>query len=345
MKKPSLPLDLPEHVAGLLRWPRADADREGRVALLRGCLVAVAVVWVCVNLAGVVWTFWPAEKVSPPASGIANPITTTSSATAGPQVDLDAMLGLGLFGEPMNQVDAAAATQNPGSEVPEGIEADARETRLDLVLVGTLAESGNELGTAVIEIRGQQKPYRVGDELPIGGKVSIAKVLPQRVVLDNNGTYELLNLFDDAAPVIAVGAAREPIQNRSEASRAPPPGGATQFRSVSTQGVKLAKAYREQLYEDPEMLSDLVQVQAVQGPEGLRGYRVEPGKNAKEFMAMGFEPGDVVTAVNDLPLSDPGNGVRLYGLMRTAAEARFTIERDGSELTLSVNLQSAEQER
>ena len=93
------------------------------------------------------------------------------------------------------------------------------------------------------------------------------------------------------------------------------------------------------------MLSDLVQVQAVQGPEGLRGYRVEPGKNAKEFMAMGFEPGDVVTAVNDLPLSDPGNGVRLYGLMRTAAEARFTIERDGSELTLSVNLQSAEQER
>ena len=91
------------------------------------------------------------------------------------------------------------------------------------------------------------------------------------------------------------------------------------------------------------MLSDLVQVQAVQGPEGLRGYRVEPGKNAKEFMAMGFEPGDVVTAVNDLPLSDPGNGVRLYGLMRTAAEARFTIERDGSELTLSVNLQSAEQ--
>ena len=136
------------------------------MALLRGCLVAVAVVWVCVNLAGVVWTFWPAEKVSPPASGIANPITTTSSATAGPQVDLDAMLGLGLFGEPMNQVDAAAATQNPGSEVPEGIEADARETRLDLVLVGTLAESGNELGTAVIEIRVSKSPIVWGMNCP-----------------------------------------------------------------------------------------------------------------------------------------------------------------------------------
>ena len=208
MRKPSTILHLPEHLAGLLRWPRAGADRDRVLALLQGCLVAVAVVWVCINFAGVAWSLWPTEKVSPPPSGIANPITTTSSPSTGPQVDLDAMLGLGLFGEPMNQTDPAAATQNLGSEVPEGIEAEARETRLDLVLVGTLAESGNELGTAVIEIRGQQKPYRVGDELPIGGKVSIAKVLPQRVVLDNNGTYELLNLFDDAAPVIAVGAAR-----------------------------------------------------------------------------------------------------------------------------------------
>ena len=83
----------------------------------------------------------------------------------------------------------------------------------------------------------------------------------------------------------------------------------------------------------------------MQGPEGLRGYRVAPGENAKEFMALGFQSGDVVTAVNDLPLSDPGNGVRLYSLMREASEARFTIERDGSELTLSVNLQAAEQEQ
>ena len=188
-------------------------------------------------------------------------------------------------------------------------------------------------------------PYRVGDELPIGGNVSIAKVLPQRVVLNNNGTYELLNLFEDAAPVAAVASSNAVPQGGPGASQAPFPGGASQFRSVSSQGAKRAAAYRQQLYSDPEMLADLVQVQAVQGPEGLRGYRVAPGKNAKEFMALGFQPGDVVTAVNDLPLSDPGNGVRLYSLMREASEARFTIERDGSEMTLSVDLQAAEQEQ
>lgn len=343
--KPSLPLPSATRVTGFLRWPFDGGDSDRSRAVLGSCALAVVVVWVCFNLARLFWSFWPEDRLPPPPSDIANPIVPSSATSTGPQLDLDSLLGLGLFGEPLNQVDAAVAGQPLASDVPEDIEAAARETRLDLLLVGTLAESGNDLGTAVIEIRGQQMPYRVGDELPIGGNVSIAKVLPQRVVLDNNGTYELLNLFEDAAPVAAVASSNAAPQGGPRGSQAPSPAGASQFRSVSSQGAKRAAAYRQQLYSDPEMLADLVQVQAVQGPEGLRGYRVAPGKNAQEFMALGFQSGDVVTAVNDLPLSDPGNGVRLYSLMREASEARFTIERDGSEMTLSVDLQAAEQEQ
>jgi general secretion pathway protein C len=63
--------------------------------------------------------------------------------------------------------------------------------------VGTLAGSEPDAGTAVIEVKGKQITFAVGDELPIATRVSLAKVLPTRVVLDNNGAYELLKLFAD----------------------------------------------------------------------------------------------------------------------------------------------------
>ena len=77
---------------------------------------------------------------------------------------------------------------------------------------------------------------------------------------------------------------------------------------------------------------------AVQGENGLRGYRVAPGRDAAQFTALGFESGDIVTAVNGYALSDPTNTVRLYQLMRDATDATFEVERDGATVSISVSL-------
>ena len=57
--------------------------------------------------------------------------------------------------------------------------------------------------------------------------------------------------------------------------------------------------------------------------------------------ALGFEPGDIVTGVNGLSLTDPANTVRLYQAMREAREAVFDLTRDGEALSLSVRLAAA----
>jgi general secretion pathway protein C len=83
----------------------------------------------------------------------------------------------------------------------------------------------------------------------------------------------------------------------------------------------------------------LVSVAAVRGADGaLAGYRVAPGAKSDEFAALGFKPGDVVTEVNGLSLSDPGNAVLLYQMLKDAKQANFVIERGGATMNLSVQV-------
>ena len=64
----------------------------------------------------------------------------------------------------------------------------------------------------MIEAKKQQELYSVGDALPANGKVTLAKILPKQVVIDNNGTYELITLFSDNG--IGGSCRRQPSQSR-----------------------------------------------------------------------------------------------------------------------------------
>jgi general secretion pathway protein C len=57
-----------------------------------------------------------------------------------------------------------------------------------------------------------------------------------------------------------------------------------------------------------------------------------------QFKALGFQSGDIVTAVNGYALSDPTNTVRLYQMMRDATDAVFEVERDGTPVSISISL-------
>ena len=220
----------------------------------------------------------------------------------------------------------------------DGIEDGAKETSLALVLTGIVSSTDDGLGSAMIEAQKRQSLYSVGDELPANGKVSLAKILAKQVVIDNNGTYELITLFDDngivgisstptVSPIAPMPASRAGTKVTREPSRA-----------AKARANELAAGYRQQLYDDPQSLASLVSINAVQDEDGLRGYRIAPGRDRAQFTALGFEPGDIVTAVNGYALSDPSNTVRLYQLMREATDATFDIERGGSALTISVSL-------
>ena len=219
----------------------------------------------------------------------------------------------------------------------EGIENGARETSLALTLTGIVASTADGLGSAMIEARKKQELYSVGDDLPANGKVTLAKILPKQVVIDNNGTYELITLFDDIG-IVGIVPSTAPAA-RSESSEGAP-SSMTAASATQAERQRLAANYREQLYSDPQSLTGLVSISAVQSDGGLKGYRVAPGRDAAQFTALGFQAGDIVTAVNGYALSDPTNTVRLYQLMRDATDATFEVERDGSPVSISVSLSS-----
>ena len=323
-------LDIDSKFRGLYRWV---AD-EQRLPSIQKVLMAVLILWAVNSLANALWALVPGSPIKVSQSVVINPPPSSNATSAGSEtIDVSSILGMSVFGAAEASEVQDLAPVNAVATPREGIENGARETSLALTLTGIVASTTDGLGSAMIEARKKQELYSVGDDLPANGKVTLAKILPKQVVIDNNGTYELITLFDDNGIVGIVQSASSELPNRTPALTA-------EVSTNQSERQQLAANYREQLYSNPQSLAGLVSISAVQSDGGLKGYRVAPGRDAEQFTALGFKAGDIVTAVNGYTLSDPTNTVRLYQLMRDATDATFEIERDGSPVSISVSLSS-----
>lgn len=322
-----------QHILHSIAQPRA-ARR------LRRLVLALLAVWAVLALVRIIWALWPQPPVQPPPGDIINPVVRSQVAPDVAGVDREALVARKLFGEPgaaAAEAAAAAAEAVPEAQTErEGIEKGARETRLELTLRGVVTATGDGLGHAVIEYRNLQDVYAVDDELPVSGRVVLAKVMPGQVVLDNSGTYELLSLYNESD-----------LDKQLSGMPAPAAAGSQQTeiidKSADPRATELASGYRDQLYQNPQSLASLVRISAVREGGELRGYRVGPGQDAGQFRALGFEAGDLVTGVNGIALDNPANTMQLYRAMRSAGEAVFDIERDGQALSIRVELGAPQQ--
>ncbi|MEM1404454.1 MAG: type II secretion system protein GspC [Pseudomonadota bacterium] len=313
---------------------------------LRGVLIAILAVWIFGSLWTGLVSFVPESDPLPPITVI-NPVSSVEASLDRAPADIDAIVAANLFGEPGASIDTAALAAENGSAntlseeqasiALAGIEDGAPETRLPLLLRGVVASSEAGLGQAVIEHRKVQDLYQVGDELPVNGAVELAKVLSDRVVLENGGRYEILRLFEETELSRLAAQLPPPVEAAAatETSR-----GAV---SVGDDASELASKYRRRLYSNPESLAEVVRISDVRRDGALYGYRLMPGRAAQEFTALGFKAGDVVTAVNGMALSNPANAVRLYQAMRTAEAATFDLERAGEVLALTVSIGSTDE--
>jgi general secretion pathway protein C len=315
--------------------------------LLRRALLGLLALWGVLALVQLFWALWPQPPAPPPAEAIINPVTRNQAGPEAASVDIGQLAGWDLFGAPGIEAEAEALASETSAEAAgdrEGIEKGARETRLDLTLRGVVADSEDGLGHAIIEYRNRQEVYAVDDELPVSGNVKLAKVMPRQVVLDNNGTYELLRLFEENefdAQLRQAEAGRRPAARPVPDKPGGEPPAAQVDKREDARASELAAAYRERLYENPQSLAALVRIDAVREGDGaLRGYRVMPGRDAVQFGELGFKAGDLVTSINGITLNDPANTMQVYQTMRTASEAVFELQRNGEPLSLSVNLES-----
>ncbi len=282
----------------------------------RTLVIAVAVIWACHSLAQLVWIILSPPKVEPPKTFAVQAVAGEQSAPSY-TVDLASLQAVKIFGDGVEpapeEVAAAAAAQ---------VQEDVEKTKLNLKLVGLMASMPQENSSAVIANGSNQNIYQINDKLPAGKNVSLAKVLHDRVILDNNGNYEALWLYTEADFKVNFASSPAPVEEESNDEPA----------EIKT------KIRPSQI---PKNLSEVVRFSVHREEGQMVGFRIRPGKKRELFEQMGLKANDVVTSVNGIAIDSPQAIRENYQQLKTATSADLEVKRGEETLYINVSIDTA----
>ena len=264
--------------------------------------------------AKLVWRIIPEPQLSATPTVSRAPVISSSSGQNG--VNIAKIQQLNLFG------NAAAKPAEPVAEVT-----DAPETRLNLTLTGVVASSEQEAGTAIIENRGSQAVYGLGEKIE-DTNATLQKVYNDRVIIKNGVRNETLMLdgidYDEANRRREMQARNRPEPQEEEEDTV----------ELSEEALEAAAALRER----PANFTDFISISPKTEEGQLIGYQVSPGKEPELFKSAGLQAGDVITQINGLDLTDLQQSQEALSELRNAQTIELTIIRDGSLTTLYLDL-------
>jgi len=262
------------------------------------------VVLIAYYLARVMWLLYPSTDAalwSPPqlpAPGQAMAGANASSATS-----YLAIVEAHLFG-------SASATDAPAVVETE----DAPDTRLNLKLRAAVSATDDEVAHAIIaDGSGNEQVYFIKSSIP--GGATLHRVHPDRVILNRGGVLETLRLprdFEGTAAATPRTAARS-----------------TQNRQNNVQQL---------LNDNAANFAEIIRPQPFMPNGQLKGYRVFPGRNRQQFIALGLRPGDLVTSVNGMQLNNPAQGMDVFRSLGNSSQINVTVERAGKQQELTLDI-------
>jgi general secretion pathway protein C len=287
---------------------------------LRTIVVVLLSLYLIAFAAKLMWRIIPEPQLSatPTASRIA-PISSPSGQSG---VNIKKIQQLNLFGN---------ATAKPKPVEAADI-TDAPETRLNLVLTGVVSSSIENAGTAIIENKGSQAVYGLGEKIE-GTNATLQRVYTDRVIIKNGIRNETLMLdgidFEEAN--------RRRAQQVQTASTASPRQQESEVRQLSREAVEATTALRQR----PASFTDFISISPKTNEGQLIGYQVSPGVEPALFKSAGLKAGDVISQINGLDLTDMQQSQEALSELRNAQTLELTIIRDGSLTTLYLDLPSA----
>lgn len=272
-------------------------------------LFVVLIAW---QLATLFWSLMPGS-----ADGISVPQPSElprQAATSDTMSDVTVIANAHIFGI----ADAQPVEAQP-IVAPDD---DLADTRLvNLLLNGTVASEIENYSVAIISDGGNdQQVYTIGD--PVGNNAKLHAVYADRVVLNEKGTLTNLKLPTEFknAPVsstrrIATATRQSPSDTKS-------------IQSVVAQNLtKLTDVIRPTPYRV--------------GGEQV-GFRVYPGRDRRQFAALGLRPGDVIKDIDGQALSDATQAMQIFQSLGTAEQVTVTVERNGESQTLTLKTSQLE---
>lgn len=262
---------------------------------------AVAAVWLGAQLT------W--QLASPTTDVPSGPLKVTAE-TRSTQVSARSIIALDLFGA------AARSAQVAASNAPK--------TSLNIRLLGVSASNVPARSAAIIERSGQQEVYVVGEKLA-GTEVEITEIYADRVILDNNGRIETLEL--EGIGELSEGLSLT-MANVTASSRA--------VVESPSEPVRDSSEFSEALKAGN--ILDFIQITPVREGAGLKGYRLAAGPNPELFLQAGFRDGDLAVAINGQDLTDISAAMKLTQELATMTEATVTVVRDEQYFDLRLDI-------
>ena len=291
-----------------------------RQSLINIVLVVLLAIYLIAYLAELTWRLVPMPNVN--NGVISQRHVDRSIDTNSNQINLSAIKRLNLFGELNQQIVV----------VEEESVTDAPETSLNLVLTGVVASTQEANGAAIVEHRGAQQTYGIGEKIE-GTNATLREVFSDRVIIRNGARNETLMLdgvdFDEAN------------RTRRQAARPQPQGSApAPQQRLSDEALEATQQLRQQ----PANFTDFLSISPAQVNGQLLGYRVRPGKNPALFTSVGLVAGDVITEINGFDVTEPQQAREAMVELRTADTLQLTVLRDEQFLTLYLDLPEASDE-
>ena len=184
---------------------------------------------------------------------------------------------------------------------PVLIEDNLEDTRLSNLSAAIITDGANE-----------EKVYLIGD--PVSSNVKLHAVYLDRVVLNENGRLTNLRLPEEFASARAAAPTqRTSSRQRGQAST-------ETIQSVVSQNVaRLADVIRPTPY-------------FVNGQQ--QGYRVYPGRDRRQFAALGLRPGDLIKDIDGQALTDPTQAMQIFQSLGNSSQVSVTLERNGQPETV-----------
>lgn len=292
-----------------------------RQASIRTVLIVLLSIYLLAYLAELTWRIVP----SPQSTGATSTSgINTSNRSSQTSINIARIKQLNLFG---------ALQQETSAAVEQDTVTDAPETRLNLTLTGVVASTIEANGAAIIENRGSQQTYGIGEKIE-GTNASLRKVFSDRVIIRNGARDETLMLDG----VDFAEANKRRASQPTVASRTSAPARDEQARPQLSQDAITAT---RELRAQPAKFTDFLSISPAQSNGQLLGYRVQPGKNPSLFEAAGLQTGDVISEINGLDVTDPQQAREAMGELRSADALQLTVLRNEQYLTLYLDLPDA----
>ncbi|MGJ8679581.1 type II secretion system protein GspC [Paraglaciecola sp.] len=283
-------------------------------------VVALLLIFLLAYAAELTWRLFP----QPESNNQSQTLATQSklSVNNSSRLNLAEIKKLNLFGDLTARPVIAEVVQ------------DAPVTRLNLTLTGVVASSLQNQGAAIIENRGQQQTYGIGEKIE-GTNASLQEVHADRVIIKNGAKHETLMLDGVDYTKASERQIAKPAKVSSREERA-----GEQRRTLSREAIQATRTLQSQ----PANFTDFIAVSPYRTNGTLVGYRVRPGKNPTLFKSAGLVAGDVVTEINGLDLSDMQQSLEAMNMLKELQSLQMTILRNDDLLTIYLDLPEGEEE-